>query len=88
MWITGQVKDCAGRPLSGVMIEVSGASLMEKTRTAMTDRQGLYTIVDLQPDVYRLTFARSGFSTVLRDGVDLSSSFVATVNPELTPSIR
>ena len=81
--IAGVVKDTSGAVLPGVTVEAGSAALIEKTRSAVTDAQGAYKIVDLRPGVYSLTFALEGFNTVKRDGIDLPSSFVATINAEL-----
>lgn len=81
--ITGQVRDESGGVLPGVGVEAASDVLIEKVRTAVSDEQGRYTIVDLRPGVYKLTFSLPGFSTVVRDGVDLPSNFTATVNAEL-----
>lgn len=43
-----------------------------------------YRIVDLRPGTYTLTFALPGFRTVERDGIELTGTFTATVNAELT----
>ena len=43
-------------------------------------RQGLYRIVDLRPGVYTTTFTLSGFSTLKREGLELTAGFTATVN--------
>ena len=80
---TGQVRDESGGVLPGVTVEVSSPVLIEKTRSAVTDAQGRYTIIDLRPGAYRLAFTLTGFSTVIRDGIDLPSSFTATINVEL-----
>jgi outer membrane receptor for ferrienterochelin and colicin len=42
-----------------------------------------YRVVDLRPCVYELSFTLTGFGTVVRDGIELPSDFVATVNIEL-----
>jgi hypothetical protein len=52
-------------------------------RTAVTDNDGTYRILDLRPGVYTVTFALTGFSTVRRDGIELPAAFTATVNAEL-----
>jgi len=52
-------------------------------RTAVTDGQGRYNIVDLRPGVYDVTFTLVGFSTVRREGIQLSAGFTANVNAEL-----
>src|SRR2546422_6082605 len=43
----------------------------------------MYSIVDLRPGVYTVTFTLAGFSIVRREGVELTGSFTATVNAEL-----
>lgn len=81
--ITGQVRDESGGVLPGVSVEAASPVLIEKLRTAVTDDQGRYSIVDLRPGVYRVTFTLPGFSTIVRDGLDLPSNFTATVNADL-----
>ena len=49
----------------------------------MTDGTGQYKIVDLRPGSYTITFALQGFSTVKREGLELSGAFTATVNADL-----
>ena len=81
--ITGVIKDASGAVLPGVTVEVSSPALIEKTRTAVTDGTGQYRIIDLRPGVYVVTFTLTGFSTVKREGVELTGSFVATVNGDM-----
>jgi hypothetical protein len=78
--IAGVVKDAAGTVLPGVTIEASSPALIEKTRTVVTDGQGTYKIIELRPGTYTVTFALAGFNTVKREGIELSSSFTATIN--------
>ena len=47
--IAGVVRDASGAVLPGVTVEAGSPALIEKTRTAVTDDQGLYKIVDLRP---------------------------------------
>src|SRR6266566_3992092 len=82
--ITGVVKDISGAVLPGVTVEASSPALIEKTRTATTDGEGRYNIVDLQPGTYTVTFTLAGFGTFKRDGIALSSGFTATVDAQLT----
>jgi len=58
---TGQVRDESGAVLPGVLVEASSPALIEKSKTVITDEQGRYTIVDLRPGVYRVTFTLTGF---------------------------
>ena len=52
-------------------------------RTTVTDGAGRYAIVDLRPGTYVVTFTLAGFRSVRQEGVELSSSFTATVNATL-----
>jgi hypothetical protein len=81
--IAGVVRDTSGAVMPGVTVEASSPALIEKVRSVTTDGQGLYRIVDLRPGVYTVTFTLPGFSTLRREGVELTSSFTATVNADL-----
>ncbi len=81
--ITGVVKDDSGGVLPGVTVEASSPVLIEKVRTVVTDDTGQYRIVDLLTGTYSVTFALTGFSTVRREGIEISGTFVATVNADL-----
>ena len=81
--ITGVVRDASGAVLPGVTVEAASPVLIEKARSVVSDDAGQYRIVDLRPGVYSVTFSLPGFSTVKRDGIELSGSFVATVNTDL-----
>jgi hypothetical protein len=56
---------------------------LRKVRTALTDESGQYRIVDLRPGTYTVTMSLTGFTTVKREGIELSGNFVATVNGDL-----
>ncbi|MBI4475764.1 MAG: carboxypeptidase regulatory-like domain-containing protein, partial [Acidobacteria bacterium] len=81
--ITGVVKDSSGGVLPGVAVEAASDVLIERIRTAITDAQGQYRIVDLRPGTYSLTFTLPGFTTFKREGLVLPAEFTATVNAEL-----
>jgi hypothetical protein len=81
--IAGVVRDSSGAVLPGVTVEASSPALIEKVRSAVTDGSGQYRIVDLRPGVYTVTFTLSGFNAVRREGIELTGSFVATVNADL-----
>src|SRR5687767_2138983 len=80
--IVGVVKDTSGAVLPGVTVVAASPALIEKVRTAVTDSQGLYSIIDLRPGVYSVTFSLSGFQTARRENIDLPSAFTATINGE------
>src|SRR5438477_6204535 len=81
--ITGVVKDASGGVLPGVTVEAASPVLIEKVRSVVSDDTGQYRIVDLRPGTYSVTFSLPGFSTVKREGIELSGTFVATVNADL-----
>src|ERR1700674_128464 len=81
--ITGVVKDTSGAVLPGVTVEATAPVLIERVRSAVTDGTGQYRIENLRPGVYAVTFTLTGFSTLKREGIELTGSFVATVNAEL-----
>ena len=69
--------------LPGVTVEASSPALIEGVRTVVTDGSGQYRIVELGPGVYGVTFTLPGFAVVRREGIELTGSFVATVNADL-----
>ena len=81
--ITGVVKDASGAVLPGVTVEAASPVLIEKVRSVVSDATGQYRIVDLRPGTYSVTFSLPGFSTVKREGIELTGTFVATVNGDL-----
>lgn len=82
--ISGVVRDSSGGVLPGVTVEAASPALIEGTRTAVTDANGQYRIIDLRPGDYTVTFSLPGFSTVKREGIRLSASFTANVSVELS----
>ena len=81
--IVGTVRDASGAVVPGVTVEASSPALIEKTRSVVSNGTGQYSIEDLRPGTYTVTFALQGFTTVKREGIELSGSFVATVNADL-----
>ena len=81
--IVGTARDASGAVLPGVTVEASSPALIEKTRTVVTNGVGQYSIQDLRPGTYTVTFTLQGFNTSRRDGIELAGSFIATVNADL-----
>src|SRR6516164_477539 len=81
--IAGVVRDSSGAVLPGVTVEAASDVLIEKTRSVVTNGQGQYTIVDLRPGRYNLSFTLTGFSVFKRDGIELPANFTATINAEM-----
>ncbi|HEY9463412.1 MAG TPA: carboxypeptidase regulatory-like domain-containing protein, partial [Vicinamibacterales bacterium] len=81
--IAGTVSDASGAVLPGVTVEASSPALIEKTRTAVTDGAGQYRIVNLPPGTYAMTFTLTGFSTVRREGVNVSINITTNIDADL-----
>jgi hypothetical protein len=81
--ITGVVRDGTGAVLPGVTVEAASPVIIEKVRSATTDGTGRYTIPDLRPGTYRVTFSLPGFRTVVRDNLELTGTSVVTASADL-----
>src|SRR5881409_2913871 len=81
--IAGIVRDATGGVLPGVTVSATSPALIEQQRTAVTNAEGRYVITQLRSGVYKVTFTLQGFSTVAREGVNLSAGFTANVEAEL-----
>jgi hypothetical protein len=81
--ITGVVRDTSGAVLPGVTVEAESPALIEKVRSAVTDGTGRFRIEELRPGAYTVTFTLPGFATLRREGIELTGTFVATVNADL-----
>src|SRR6516164_1690460 len=81
--IAGVVKDASGAVLPGVTVEAASTALIEKVRSVTTDSTGQYKIITLRPGTYTVTFTLTGFTTVRREGIELTSDFTASVNADM-----
>ncbi|MEP7306287.1 MAG: TonB-dependent receptor [Acidobacteriota bacterium] len=81
--LTGTVHDASGAVLPGVTVEAASPALIEKIRTATTDGTGQYRIIDLRPGTYSLTATLSGFSTVKREGLEVTGTQTVTIPIEM-----
>ena len=82
--IGGTVTDTTGGVLPGVTVEVRSPDIIEQVRTAVTDGNGLYLVVALEPGTYSVTYSLPGFGTLVREGIELSTGFTANVDVQLT----
>jgi hypothetical protein len=81
--ISGVVRDTSGAVLPGVTVEAASPALIEKVRTTISDAEGRYSVENLVPGAYTVTFTLPGFRTLVRDGITLQAGFTATVNADL-----
>ena len=54
--ISGQVRDSSGAAMPGVKVEAASEALIERSRMETTNENGRYTIVDVRPGLYTITF--------------------------------
>ena len=81
--LAGAVRDTSGAVLPGVTVEASSPALITKVRTSVTDDAGQYRIPDLPPGTYKITFSLTGFTTVVREGVELTGGGVMTIGADM-----
>src|SRR6266576_2206703 len=81
--LSGTVKDASGAVLPGVTVEASSPALIEKIKSAVTDENGLYRIVDLRAGTYTVKATLTGFTTVEREGIVLVGSQTLTIPIEM-----
>jgi carboxypeptidase family protein len=78
--ITGVIKDPSDAVLPGVTVEASSPVLIEKTRTVVSESNGQFSIVNLPPGTYNVSFSLTGFSTVNREALVVSIGVTVTLN--------
>ena len=81
--ISGSVEDTTGGILPGVTVAADSPVNIEGTLTAFTDGAGRYTIINLRPGTYTVTFTLPGFNTFVREGIIMSGELTVQVNGEL-----
>src|SRR5688500_4667038 len=77
--ITGRVSDSSGAVLPGVNVSLTSTSVIGG-RATVTDEQGGYRFALLPPGVYNLKFELQGFNSVVREGLQLTTNFTASLN--------
>jgi len=78
--INGKITDSSGAILPGVDITVTSPTLLGGQRTSLTDEQGNYRVGLLSPGVYAVKYELPGFKTLVREGIQISAGFTATLN--------
>jgi carboxypeptidase family protein len=81
--IAGTIRDASGAVLPGVTVEAASPVLIEKIRSATSDGTGQYRITELLPGTYTVTISLPGFTTVKREGVEVTGVGVITINADL-----
>jgi hypothetical protein len=81
--IQGRAADASGAILPGVTVTAVSPSMIG-VQTQVTNENGTYRFPAVPPGVYSVTFELAGFSTVKRDGIQISLGFTANVNADMT----
>ena len=81
--IAGQVTDNTGGVLPGVTVEAASPALIEGSRLVVTDGTGQYTIINLRPGTYSMTFTLPGFGTQVRDELLLAADVTMSIDVAL-----
>jgi hypothetical protein len=81
--ISGLVTDTTGGILPGVTVEAASPVLISGTVTAVSDSAGRYTVTNLRPGTYSVTFSLDGFNKLIREGLILSGDAALQVNAQM-----
>ncbi len=73
--LTGLVTDEKGEPLPGASVVLEGTR-----RGAVTDSEGLYLILSVDPGFYRATASMVGYHTVTQEQISMRAESTTTVN--------
>ena len=80
--IAGRVADTSGAVLPGATVTATSPALIG-TQVSVTSDTGAYRFPALPPGIYTLTFELAGFTTLRREGIQLTIGFTATINVDL-----
>ena len=77
--LTGRVTDAQGLALPGVKVEAININT-NVTYPGESNGEGIYQIPNVSPGVYRVVLQKTGFSQVVKPGVELHVQDVITIN--------
>src|SRR5687767_4425692 len=80
--LTGRATDPTGAVIPGVAVTVIqvGTNFTFKT---VTNSEGLYRVLSLQPGMYRITFESSGFRRLVRENVELRTADTLAIDASM-----
>src|ERR1700675_4718107 len=82
--IAGVAKDSSGAVMAGVKVEAASDALIERSRTVTTNGEGRYSIVDVRPGTYTVTFIMDGFTPV-KEHVEVPANVTVPVDADMRP---
>src|SRR5271165_118085 len=81
--IQGIVNDQSGAPAPGATVTLTSPALV-LTQTATTDGGGNYHFEQLPVGVYKISATLAGFQQYIRENIQISAGFTATINVQLS----
>lgn len=83
--ISGTVTDASGKPLADV--SVSAASVSQSAH-GVTDARGFYSLVNLTPDTYTVSYQKTGFQPLSVPGIAVFQDQTLTLNQKLQTQLK
>lgn len=83
--VSGTVTDAHGAPLADVRVSAASAS---QSATATTDSHGFYSLNNLIPDTYLLSFQKEGYQPVTVPGVTVFQDQTNVVNQQMRTQLK
>jgi hypothetical protein len=80
--LTGRVTDTGGITMQGVEVRAINVETGLRFSTETND-EGLYSITDLPPGMYRLQLQKHGFKPVVKPGLELRVQDIIALNFEM-----
>ena len=81
--LTGTITDSSGAVLPGVTVAISSPSLIGGTYSTVTDNQGIYRFLSLQPGLYKLTADLQGFRPSLNENIRIQLGQTVTLDVKM-----
>jgi len=85
--INGTVTDASGAAIPNVKVTITSPAL-QGAQTFATNEQGNYRFPDVPIGLYRITYEAPGFATMVREQVNITLGFSATINIGMTPATQ
>ena len=85
--INGTVTDSSGAAIPNVKVTLTSPALQGQ-QLFTTNDQGIYRFPDVPIGLYRIQFEAPGFATMVREQVNITLGFSATINITMTPSTQ
>ncbi|HZZ65116.1 MAG TPA: TonB-dependent receptor, partial [Candidatus Baltobacteraceae bacterium] len=83
--ITGTITDTSGKPVADVKVTAAAPS---QTQTTTSNASGFYSLVNLTPDTYTVSFQKEGLQPASVPGITVQQDFTATLNQRMQTEIK